>query len=132
VFAVCNAPVVVPAGAIDLEIMCSVGHEGARLTAIPRKTVILNDIPKTSFVVAAIPPRATEVTLASLDQAAAPVPSAITLRFFDWFGNLVGSTYLSPTSTPRPIDLPQGATLVKVFNNAGVNVDAALLFRIAL
>lgn len=121
-----------PAGAIDLEVLCSIGHEGARITAIPRRTIIMGTVPKLSTKLAAIPLRATEVTLASIDQAAFPAPLSVTVRFYDWFGNVVGSTYLSATSTPRPIDLPQGASVIEVINPSGSNADVSLMFRIAL
>jgi hypothetical protein len=132
VIAVNNPPDPLPPEAVDIELLATVGHQGSRPTAIPRKTVLLLDVPKTGSSVAAIPIRATELTIGSLDQAALPVPLNMTIQFFDWLGNLAGSTYLSSTSTPRPIDIPQGASIVKVTNTTPTNADVQLVFRIAL
>lgn len=132
VIAVNEPPDPLPPEAVDIELLATVGHVGSRPTAIPRRTVLMLNVPKTGSSVAGIPLRATEVTIGSLDQAAIPVPINMTIRFFDWLGNLVGSTYLSSTSTPRPIDIPQGASIVQVTNPNNVDGDVQLVFRIAL
>ena len=133
VFAVNATPTPTPASSPTVRLACSVGHQGSRETAIPRRTVNLGTIPKTATRIVGIPPRATEVLVCSVDTAAPRNPLALNLVFFDWLGNEVGSAYLSPTSTPRPIDIPQGASIVSVVNPSGaLDTNAALVFRITL
>lgn len=132
VYAISTPPDPVPPDALPVRLITSVGQQGSRITAIPRRTVYLGELIKlVGTRTVGIPARATEVTLASLD-ATSKSPQQLGLEFFDWLGNAVGSTYLSPTSTPRPIDLPQGASIVTVTNIGPDNTLAALQFRIAL
>lgn len=132
VIAVNDPPDPLPPEAVDIELAATVGHVGSRPTAIPRRTVRMFNVPKTGQSVAPIPLRATEVTIGSLNQLALPTPVSMSVQFFDWLGNLCGSTYLSSTSTPRPIDIPQGASIVVVTNPSNVDIDVQLVFRIAL
>ena len=133
VFAVNATPTPMPASSPTVRLACSVGHSGTRQTAIPRRTLILGTIAKTNTRTIGIPPRATEVLVSSADTAAPRNPLALNLVFFDWLGNEVGSAYLSPTSTPRPIDIPQGASIVSVTNpSVALDTNASLVFRITL
>lgn len=127
-----TCPTPTPVGALPVTLLASIGYDGARVTGIPRRTVLAT--PKLiagAAITFPIPRSATQVTLGSLAEVV-QTPQAAGVQFFDFLGTQIGSAFLAPTAVNVPIDIPQAACVVTLTNTGALASQITAVFRIAL
>lgn len=131
VIAINDADPIDPSSPAEFQVACMLGYSrGARLTAIPRRTIPYGALPIGDDVTRAVPRCATRATVKLSNY---PGPDRVWAEEYDFGGNLVGGFPVWPVPSTYPIGLSNACQYIRLRNGAGnVATEAAITYDLSL